>query len=133
MEAALAASRDHADLAAGAPAILRVVLAAENFEFGNGIHAGIVQQCEVGPAVEVIGAVNRPVVLCGAIAVDGDVDLVGEAGEARDTDLDLVARKACGDPRHEGSELDIVPVFRRSPRTRLPLISPRAGGVRGST
>ena len=43
--------------------ILRTVKAAQNFELGDCIHTGEVEQAEVAATVYVIGAVNGPVVL----------------------------------------------------------------------
>ena len=78
MEAVRSRPRDNIDLTRGRPAKLRAVVAARDFELGDGIHAGINQQRNVGPVVHIVNAVNCPVVLALAVTVDGkahDVDL----------------------------------------------------------
>jgi len=56
--------------------MLRQIVGAQHLEFGNGIDTGIIQQCEVCAAVEVVRAIDQPTVLCGTVSVDRDIDLV---------------------------------------------------------
>ena len=63
MEVVASRAGDNVDLSARAAPILRTVKAAQNFELGDGIHTGEVEQAEVAATVYVIGAVNGPVVL----------------------------------------------------------------------
>ena len=86
MELVRAAAGHHVDFPAGAATVLGKIVGAQDVELGDGIDAGIGKQGEVGAAVDVIGAVDLPVVLRGPRAVDREVDLVRGADRVAHAD-----------------------------------------------
>lgn len=76
VEGAGSRAGNHVDLTAGAAAILGVILAANHAKFFDGIDAGILQQSEVCAAINIVCAVDGPIVLGRAAAVDGEINLV---------------------------------------------------------
>ena len=62
--------RDDVYLARSATPELGRVLATQRLDFGDGIHAGIGEKRQVGSAIHVVGAVDRPVVRGATAAVD---------------------------------------------------------------
>src|SRR6202040_3976525 len=63
--------RNYVDLAAGAAAIFRIELAPHDAKFLDGIYAGVSEQSQIGPAIHVVGAVHRPIVLRWAAPIHG--------------------------------------------------------------
>src|SRR3954469_8469433 len=107
MEFARAGAGHDIYLTASTAPIFRLILTAKDFEFLDGIYAGIVQQAEVAAAIDVVGAVNGPIVLREAAAVDGEIVFVGSATGSLNTNVDGIAHRG-RNTGHEGDHLFIV-------------------------
>src|SRR5260370_31857729 len=58
------------DLPAGGGAGLRVVYPTHNAKLADGVNAGERKKCEIGAAVNVVSAVDLPVIFLSAVCVD---------------------------------------------------------------
>src|SRR5260370_39215198 len=58
------------DLPAGGGAGLRVVYPTHNAKLADGVNAGERKKCEIGTAVNVVSAVDLPVIFLSAVAVN---------------------------------------------------------------
>ena len=58
-----AAARDDRDLSRGTAAVFRDIAGTKHVKFGDGIDGGVGQQGEIGAAIDIVGAVDGPVVL----------------------------------------------------------------------
>src|SRR5664280_399375 len=87
-------ARYDVDLAASRAAVLRTVAAALDLELADSVHTRINQQCEIRAVVQIVGAVDRPVVLGIAGAVDREADYVDRAGIVGGSYVKLIGRVA---------------------------------------
>src|SRR5262245_12107486 len=62
---------NYVNLGAAAAAEFRIISSTNDLEFRDGVDARKREQREIRTAVNVIGAVDRPVILAGARAADG--------------------------------------------------------------
>ena len=69
----------HFDRAGTVLAILCAVVGSENFEFADGVDAGSHVQRAVAAVVEVIAAIEFPVVVLDAAAVDAELSICSNA------------------------------------------------------
>src|SRR5438270_12635217 len=110
MQAAGARARDDVHLAGGVAAKLGAVGAAQRLELGDGVDGRIREQREISAAVNVVGAINRPVVGCWTRPIDGKGYGVGCAGGQRVADVELVAGTAIAYARLQDEKLLVVAV-----------------------
>src|SRR5260370_2981347 len=96
VELAGAAAGDHGDMTAGAAPVLGQVVSALHAELLDGINAGVGEKSEVGAAIDIIRAVQSPVILGRTVAVDREIDLIGEAGGTGYTYEQLIRRQIGG-------------------------------------
>src|SRR5262249_16297443 len=61
-------------------AILGTVVGSEDAKFGNGIEAGISVEGGIAAVIHVVAAIDLPIVVFGASAVDAELHVAGQAG-----------------------------------------------------
>src|SRR5438477_6670922 len=96
---------DQIYFASGATSLFRQIVRTQNLELSKSIDAGIVQQGKVGSAIEVVGAINGPIVLCRPVAVDREVHLVGQPSWAGGADIKLIGSQVRRDSRRKRNQL----------------------------
>ncbi len=108
MELAGASARHDVDFAAGAATVFRQIVGTQHVELGDRVNTGIGKEGEVSAAIDVVGAVDLPVVLGGTSAVNRKVDLVRRAHWVAHSDKKLVGGEVGGYTRQRSYELFVV-------------------------
>src|SRR5262249_18038806 len=94
MEGVAASPCDHVDLAGCRAPKLWAIVAALHLELVDRVNAWIDEQGYVGPVVDVICPVNRPVVLTLPVPIDGKADYIDCALRVGRTNVHLICRVA---------------------------------------
>jgi hypothetical protein len=105
-------TRNHVNLCARRAAGLRIVRTSNDAEFTDRINAGKREERQIGAAVDVVGAVNLPIVFLAAAAVDLESHRVG-ANRGRSAGKDLVRIAGIGSARDQEDKLGVVATVKR--------------------
>src|SRR5207248_5932251 len=104
MECACARTRCDIDLAAARSPVFCVVVAAQDLEFCDRIHAGIVQKSEICSTIDVVSTINSPVVHSGASSIHRKVCPIHRSEWIGCSNVQLVS-SPIADPRLQSDQL----------------------------